>query len=232
MKRLIRVAMAKRRRAGEHSKASPLLFAILIPAIGAWSASGSAQTPLTMDTCPNSFSSIPMDTPPITCGCSAEAARKSDTVWGGNPYYYGSSICRAAVHAGAIGVQGGQVTITPAPKIPFFPSVTRNGVESSPSNADNGFRVVVAGSASGAASTPAAAPAATAQTMDICPNNFSSIPMDTPPIACGCPAEAARKNDTVWGANPFYYGSSICRAAVACGRHHCAGRTDRGRACG
>jgi outer membrane protein OmpA-like peptidoglycan-associated protein len=217
MKRIIRVAMAKRCRAGEHSKASPLLFAILIPAIGAWSASGSAQTPLTMDTCPNSFSSIPMDTPPITCGCSAEAAKKNDTVWGGNPYYYGSSICRAAVHAGAIGVQGGQVTISPAPKIPFFPSVTRNGVESSPSNADNGFRVVVAGSASGAASTPAAASAATALTMDICPNNFSSIPMDTPPIACGCPAEAAKKNDTVWGANPYYYGSSICRAAVHAG---------------
>ena len=217
MKRLIRVAMAKRRCAGEHSKASPLWFAILIPAIGAWSAPGFAQTPLTMDTCPNSFSSIPMDTPPITCGCSAEAARKNDTVWGGNPYYYGSSICRAAVHAGAIGVQGGQVTITPAPKIPFFPSVTRNGVESSSSRADNGFRVVVANSASGAASTPAAALPAAAQTMDICPNSFSSIPMDTPPITCGCSAEAAKKNDTVWGGNPYYYGSSICRAAVHAG---------------
>ena len=197
--------------------ASPVLFAILVAAISAWSAPGFAQTPTTMDICPNSFSSIPMDTPPITCGCSAEAAKKNDTVWGANPYYYGSSICRAAVHAGAITMQGGQVTITPAPKIPFFPSVTRNDVQSSSSSADNGFRVVVAGSASGSAPAAPAASTAAGQTMEICPNSFSSIPMDAPPITCGCSTEVAKKDDTIWGANPYYYGSSICRAAVHTG---------------
>jgi hypothetical protein len=214
MKRMIRVAMAKRRRAGEHSKASPPLFAILIPAIGAWSAPGSAQTPLTMDTCPNNFSSIPMDTPPIACGCPAEAAKKNDTVWGANPYYYGSSICRAAVHAGAITAQGGQIVVEPADKVLFFPSVTKNGVESSPSNGDKGFRIVIAGRSD----SPSPATSGSGElTMEICPNRYNSVPMDTPPITCGCSAEAAKRRDTIWGANPYYYGSSICRAAVHAG---------------
>jgi hypothetical protein len=158
--------MAKRRRAGEHNKASPPLFAILIPAIGAWSAPGSAQTPLTMDTCRR---------------------------------------------AGRTGHD------QPCAEDSIFPLGHAQRRRKLAIECRYGFRVVVAGSASGAASTPAAASAATALTMDFCPNNFSSIPMDTPPIACGCPAEAAKKNDTVWGANPYYYGSSICRAAVHAG---------------
>lgn len=195
--------------------ATPALFAIA-SAIGLWSTPGSAQalTPVVMDICPNSFSSIPMDTPPIICGCAPEAVKKNDTVWGANPYYRSSSICRAAAHAGAIGPQGGQVTVKPAPKVPFFPSVTKNEITTASTGADDGFSIDVSTKAEAPAAAP---PAPNVMAMDICPNNFGSIPMDTPPIACGCLAETVKKNDTVWGANPYYRASSICRAAAHAG---------------
>ena len=42
---------------------------------------------------------------------------------GANPYHYQSSLCRAAVHAGAVGAEGGQIVVNPE-KAPFFPAVT------------------------------------------------------------------------------------------------------------
>ena len=57
---------------------------------------------MTLDICPTNYGSFPEDAPPLTCGCDAESVKKGK-VCGANPYYYQSSLCRAALHAGAIG---------------------------------------------------------------------------------------------------------------------------------
>ena len=118
---------------------------------------------MTLDICPSNYGSFPENAPALTCGCSAEAV-KTGNVRGANPYYYQSSLCRAALHAGAIGPEGGQIVVQPA-KSPFFPAVPRNGVPSDSWGEGMGFRIAVAGQpatpqppATGAATT--AAPAA------------------------------------------------------------------------
>ena len=119
-------------------------FTLAFPILGALTFDLTAQTRpgMTLDVCPDSFADFPTDGPPLTCGCSAEAV-KAGGVFGANPYMWQSGICRAAVHAGAIGAQGGQVVASPA-KAPFFPAVTRNGISSRSSSADGGFQIVVA----------------------------------------------------------------------------------------
>ena len=98
-----------------------------------------------LDVCPTDYGSFPEDAPQLTCGCSAEAV-KEGTVRGANPYYYQSSLCRAALHAGAIGAGGGQIVVEPARQPSFRPS-TQNSVEANSWGDGMGFRVVAAGGA-------------------------------------------------------------------------------------
>jgi outer membrane protein OmpA-like peptidoglycan-associated protein len=145
---------------------------------------------------------------------------KAGSVYGANPYMYQSSPCRAALHAGAVGAQGGKIVIKPE-KAPFYPAVSRNGTSSGSFGEAKGFRVVVAGqpaqSPAGAGAASAGAPAETAgMTLDVCPSDYSSFPEDAPVLTCGCSA-AAVKAGSVYGANPYMYQSSPCRAALHAG---------------
>ncbi|MGY6499895.1 MAG: VWD domain-containing protein [Acidimicrobiales bacterium] len=47
--------------------------------------------------------------------------------YGDNPYHISSAVCRAAVHAGLIGLEGGPVLVTRVPSRDSYPSVERNG---------------------------------------------------------------------------------------------------------
>jgi outer membrane protein OmpA-like peptidoglycan-associated protein len=182
-----------------------LVFALSTPALGV----ATAQTPpaMTLDVCPDSFSNFPADGPPLTCGCTAEAVKRG-SVYGANPYMYQSNLCRAAVHAGAISPQGGQIVATPA-KAPMFPAVTRNGVSSSSDSGGVGFQIVITGA-------PPAATSPAGMTLEVCPDSFSNFPADGPPLTCGCTAEAVKRG-SVYGANPYMYQSNLCRAAVHAG---------------
>ena len=105
-------------------------FALAFATLGALTMDVTAQTRpgMTLDVCPDSFADFPKEGPALTCGCTAEAVKEGG-VFGANPYMWQSGICRAAVHAGAIGAQGGQVVVSPA-QAAFFPAVTRNGISS------------------------------------------------------------------------------------------------------
>src|SRR5258708_30711629 len=105
-----------------------------------------------LDICPSDYGSFPEDAPPLTCGCSAESV-KQGSVYGANPYYYLNSLCRAALHAGAIGATGGQIVVKPE-KAAFFPSVERNGVAAGSNSGGMGVRVTALSGA-----TPASRPA-------------------------------------------------------------------------
>jgi outer membrane protein OmpA-like peptidoglycan-associated protein len=168
-----------------------------------------AASGMELDVCPSDYMSIPGDAPPITCGCSA-AAVKTGNLYGTNPYMNQSSPCRAALHAGAIGLQGGKITIKPE-RAPFFPAVTRNGTSSGSFGASQGFRVVVAGQP---ATTAVAADGG--MELDVCPSDYMSIPEDAPPITCGCSA-AAVKTGNLYGTNPYMNQSAPCRAGLHAG---------------
>jgi outer membrane protein OmpA-like peptidoglycan-associated protein len=107
-----------------------------------------------LDICPTNYGSFPEDAPALTCGCSA-AAVKAGNVRGANPYYYQSSLCRAALHAGVTGPEGGKIVVKPE-KATVFPAVTRNNVKGDSWGEGMGFRVAaVPGAAPVAAAPPA-----------------------------------------------------------------------------
>jgi outer membrane protein OmpA-like peptidoglycan-associated protein len=112
---------------------------------------------MALDICPTSYGGFDADAPPLTCGCPPGAG-KDGTVYGANPYYWQSAICRAALHAGVIGVQGGQVLVT-SDKAPVFPAVNRNGIVGNSFSAGTGFRVAAIPGAAAAAPPPAKTPA-------------------------------------------------------------------------
>jgi hypothetical protein len=66
---------------------------------------------------------------PITVACPPKGITDSD-VWGTDVYSASSAICVAALHAGAITLDGGLVTLTLQPKQQTFVASVRNGVSS------------------------------------------------------------------------------------------------------
>ena len=70
------------------------------------------------------------DTPALVCECTADAIGDG-TVWGSDIYTDDSPICRAAVHAGVIGREGGIIDVHEAPGRDSYAATTHNGVSSS-----------------------------------------------------------------------------------------------------
>lgn len=81
--------------------------------------------------CPRNFKSIPGVNAgtSITCECDSSQTG-SGPVWGSDIYTQDSSICRAAVHAGAITSSGGSVTAKAASGCKSYKGTNRNGVNS------------------------------------------------------------------------------------------------------
>jgi outer membrane protein OmpA-like peptidoglycan-associated protein len=86
-------------------------------------------TGLSVDVCPSDYGSFPAEGPSLTCGCTPDAV-KGGKIFGANPYYWQSSLCQAAVHAGLVDGSGGQIVVAPAPVTPVYPAVKRHGIES------------------------------------------------------------------------------------------------------
>ena len=148
--------------------------------------------------CPTTFEN---QAAPLTCSCTTEAAL-SGSVWGTGTYTTDSRVCRAAIHAGAIPVSGGTVTVTPAEGLPAYQGSTANGITTSNYGSWTGSFTVAA---AGAAPVAAAAPA--------CPANFEGR---TTALSCACAPEAIMSG-TVWGSGTYTTDSRICRAAVHAG---------------
>ncbi|WP_170182025.1 LCCL domain-containing protein [Phreatobacter stygius] len=175
--------------------------------------------------CPDDFSAFAGATDPLTCSCSAQAAERG-SVWGMDVYTGDSSVCKAAVHAGAITRRGGQVTVTPEAGRPAYPGLTRNGVSSSNYGAyASSFRFAGAagrpntaadGKSSDSKSGPAGVPAETTAAISECPDDFSVFAETAEALTCSCSAQAAERG-SVWGMDVYTGDSSVCKAAVHAG---------------
>jgi len=84
--------------------------------------------------CPSSFKSIPNRTPETTFTCRCTPAQVGGRVWGTGIYTTDSSICMAAIHAGAVkgsgalGGLGAKVTVKAAPGCKSYVGSKQNGV--------------------------------------------------------------------------------------------------------
>ena len=154
-----------------------------------------AATPaLAQGTCPNDFQG---QRAPLTCQCPP-GSTGSGAVWGSGPYTADSRICRAALHAGAIGAGGGTVTVTPAPGQGSYQGSVMNGVPTQNYGPWGASFTIAAAGGKGAVAAGGGA----------CPPNFLN---QTAAMSCTCPAGGS--GGTVWGTGVYTTDSDICRAA-------------------
>ncbi len=161
------------------------------------------------DACPRNFKALLKaqgSKPSYTCSCSADQLKGS--VWGSGIYTTDSSICKAAVHAGAIPATGGKVTLKADKGCNAYAGSLGNGIKSSKWGAYQ-MSFVFPGHGSGVC---AAGPA-----KGTCPRNFKAIAGTIGPNPHTCTCTAAQINGSVWGHGPYTTDSSICKAAVHAG---------------
>ncbi|RYJ03192.1 MAG: hypothetical protein EON47_04945 [Acetobacteraceae bacterium] len=136
----------------------------------------------------------------VTCSCPAAQAG-SGSVWGTDTYTADSATCRAALHAGRIGRQGGTVTLEMLPGEARYPGTTRNGIASNNYGAyGSSFRFQGA-----AASGP-----------QLCPDSMTAFADSAEQVSCLCPGEATLRG-SIWGTDTYTADSATCRAAVHAG---------------
>ncbi|KAM9460912.1 cysteine-rich secretory protein LCCL domain-containing 2 isoform 1-T2 [Clarias gariepinus] len=140
--------------------------------------------------------------------CPANCLYSNAKVWGTLYYDVQSSICRAAIHHGAIDNSGGLVEVTRRDNIPFFVKATKNNVESfSKYKSANGFLVAKVETRSVECYTRLA---------DICP--FGAEHTTCPRVKC---PSSCKNQPSYWapviGTGVYADSSSICRAALHAG---------------
>lgn len=134
-------------------------------------------------------------TAPITCACGPNMVQQG-RVRGSFVYSGDSAICRAARHAGAVGVNGGMVIVVPGAGRDSYPGTARNGVASE------------AGGRGGASFAFAAAPAGAPP--GACPARYAEVVGRS--LTCRCDAAAVQAG-SVYGTDLYTADSTPCRAA-------------------
>ncbi|WP_245820608.1 LCCL domain-containing protein [Flavimaricola marinus] len=71
-------------------------------------------------------SAYPTDAPSYTCSCPPYD--DTGSVWGSGPYTADSAICVAAIHAGVISSDGGEVTALLVDGLPSYRGGEANGI--------------------------------------------------------------------------------------------------------
>ncbi|XP_077307220.1 uncharacterized protein LOC143927143 [Lithobates pipiens] len=203
---------------------------------GQQSYSGSARNGVTTNnygSWPGSFvfhgsSKPPTSKPPVLGTCSTTAGQLKESilivqcpsecqvnggaVWGTDVYTADSSICKAAIHAGILGNDGGLVTVEKIPGQQSYSGSARNGVTTNGYGLYSGSFVF-----RGSSKPPTPKP--------------TKLPTQKPPVSCSttarnlqesisivqCPSECQGNGGTVWGTDVYTDDSSICKAAIHAG---------------
>jgi outer membrane protein OmpA-like peptidoglycan-associated protein len=155
---------------------------------GVQAAAGPQQCPTDMDAYAGSDETL-------TCMCPEGASRGA--VWGSDAYTADSNLCTAALHAGAIGRRGGEVTLRMLPGLPRYPGTSRNGVTTQnfgPYAASYRFMNITAGP-------------------QLCPDSMSAYASSDEVVPCVCTGEAVMRSAAVWGSDVYTADSGTCRAA-------------------
>ncbi|WP_052214892.1 LCCL domain-containing protein [Belnapia sp. F-4-1] len=173
-----------------------------------------AAQPATLSQCPDNMMAYANSSEIITCTCPAAQVGRG-SVWGTDTYAADSATCRAALHAGILGRQGGTVTLEMLPGAARYPGTTRNGVQSQNYGAYGAsyrFQGVAGPAPAQADATPAKPAGAPAQ----CPDNMTAFADSAEVVTCICPA-AQLGRGSVWGTDTYTADSATCRAALHAG---------------
>lgn len=139
---------------------------------------------------------FPTDGADLACSCPAIPAIRS--VWGSGPYTADSDVCTAALHAGVIGAEGGEVLAVATEGQQSYEGSTANGVQTRNwGSYDMSFTFVV--------------PEPEAEAAAAC----EEYPLGSPSYTCSC--DAGSGYGFVWGSGPYTADSDICSAAVHAG---------------
>ena len=146
------------------------------------------------DLCP---ATMPSSASQLECSCPATAGGAS--VWGTDFYTDDSSLCHAAVHAGAIPATGGTIRVRAMPGRDYYSGSRRNGI----STGDYGRwgRTIVFDGAKSVAAAGDGAP--------LCPGTYDAGGQGWSG-ACRCLGVG---NGPVWGSDVYTTDSDLCRAA-------------------
>jgi hypothetical protein len=154
--------------------------------------------------CPSSFAGHQA----LTCFCTP--AQMTGTVWGSGPYTTDSSVCAAALHAGAIARTGGMVTAQASHGCNSYRASANNGVATTaygPWNSSFYFPSVGTPNCPGQAAAPVA-PAPVGP----CPQTFQGMRGS---LTCMC--SPTHYTGQVWGTLTYTEDSSVCMAALHAG---------------
>ena len=171
--------------------------------------------------CPDDFLAYAGTTDHLACSCTKEAAEfhSWQPVYGMGVYTGDSRVCPAARHVGAIGENGGDVTVIPDAGRSVYPGVTRNGVTSvNHGTFSSSFRFASAAPTAPATPVPEPrdpVPDRVATSVSDCPDNFLAYAGTTEPLACSCSKEEAEFHSwqPVYGMGVYTGDSRVCPAA-------------------
>ncbi len=162
--------------------------------------------------CPDNMDAFADSAEVLTCVCPAGQIG-AGSVWGTDSYTADSATCRAALHAGMVGRQGGLVTVEMLPGLARYPGTTRNGVQSQNYGSYRGsYRFQ--GEPVRAQATPAPVPGQTQ--VSHCPDNMTAYADSDEVVTCSCPAAQVGAG-SVWGTDSYTADSATCRAALHAG---------------
>ncbi|MEO7815401.1 MAG: LCCL domain-containing protein [Sphingomicrobium sp.] len=146
--------------------------------------------------------------PSLECNCSAESVSKGG-VWGSDVYTDDSAICRAALHAGVVGVHGGIVRVFESSGLPGYEAATRHGVGSNSWGVYSRSIMFRMPYPMNGMVAPSMAQSIVEGRILGCP---SVLDTNVPSLVCNCSAEAVASGG-VWGSRVYTDDSSICRSA-------------------
>jgi hypothetical protein len=135
--------------------------------------------------------------------CTCDKSQVDGSVWGSKIYTSDSSICHAAVHAGAIPRTGGTVKVKGAQDCPSYVGTAENGVKTSNWGAYDKGSFYFPGNGDGTCAAAA----------EQCPRAFNQIPGYSRATELTCNCAPAAMTGSVWGSDIYTVDSSICAAA-------------------
>ncbi|XP_066301431.1 uncharacterized protein [Branchiostoma lanceolatum] len=154
-----------------------------------------------------------LDGDSLTVTCPAGCLAGASTVWGLVIYTDDSSICGAAIHAGRLTDNGGEVTLYKLPGQESYLGSEQNGMQTNPYGSWGGSFAFTP--------EPIIPEQEPAQETVTC--HTQSRDMTGESYTVNCPAGCAEMGGTVWGKVIYTDDSSICRAAIHDGQISAAG---------
>ncbi|XP_069593839.1 mucin-2-like [Ranitomeya imitator] len=172
-----------------------------------------AQGPPVTVSCTTTARDLPGSSADVLC--PGDCLANSKSVWGIDVYTDDSSICRAAIHAGIITNDGGQVSVQKTPGQDSYNGSTRNGITTKSYGAFSGSFIFVV---STSPATPEPTKEITQRTpvMASCTTTAKDLPGSSADVLC--PADCLTNGGSVWGTDVYTNDSSICRAAIHAGK--------------